>query len=373
MFDSFKNEFTRLKEDLAKLKPDLSKLKPDLSILNTDITELAPGLKALAPGQLFTKLKAGLSRTRESLVGRMQSLLRRFGKIDESLWEELEEILLEADVGVKFTQTILEDLRREVKERHITEADQLQGLLRELLEARLRPGVAELNLGGEGLKVILMVGVNGTGKTTSIAKLSYRLKGQGLKVVLAAADTFRAAAIEQLEIWAGRLGIDCIKHREGSDPAAVVFDGISAAKARSADVLIVDTAGRLQTKVNLMEELKKIRRVIDREVPGGPREVILVLDATTGQNALEQARTFTQAVELTGLILAKLDGTAKGGIILGISEELGIPVKFVGLGEKVEDLEPFDPAVYLEALFSQGEENGGGNGASGQAGQAVTS
>jgi len=342
VFDSFKLDFAKIKQ-----------------VLNTDVKDLAPDLSGLAPKQLLSRFKTGLSRTRENLVGKVQGLLRRWGRIDEAFWEELEEILLEADVGVNFTQTILEDLRRVVKERHITEAADLQEVLRELMAARLSSGIAQLNLAPQGLTVILMVGVNGTGKTTSIAKLAYRLKGSGRAVILAAGDTFRAAAIDQLEIWSGRLGIDCIKHREGADPAAVVFDGISAAKARNADVLIVDTAGRLQTKVNLMEELKKIKRVIAREVPGAPHEVILVLDATTGQNALVQARMFTQAVEVTGLILAKLDGTAKGGIVLGISEELGIPVKFVGLGEGIGDLEPFDSAVFLEAIFSKGEDENG--------------
>lgn len=312
--------------------------------------------KAAAPGW-FEKLKSSLSKTRESFVGRCRSLFKRFKKIDEDFWEELEEILYTSDVGVYTTRKILDHMRTAVKEQKIREPEALMEFLKEDMAGALGGADAKpLNLAPSGLTVIMVVGVNGTGKTTSIAKLAHRLKGEGKTVMLSAADTFRAAAIDQLEIWAGRLGVELVKHREGADPAAVVYDSVKAATARGVDVLIVDTAGRLHSKVNLMEELKKVMRVISREIDGAPHETLLVLDATTGQNAWTQAQLFNEAVGVTGIVLAKLDGTAKGGIVLGISSELSIPVKFIGLGEGIDDLREFVPGAFLDALFESGEE-----------------
>jgi fused signal recognition particle receptor len=269
------------------------------------------------------------------------------------LYEELEEILISADVGVTTTMELVDRLRKEVKERKIKDPAELHPLLTELIaeilggdEARSR-----LNLREDGLTVILFVGVNGVGKTTTIGKLAHRFKSEGKKVILAAGDTFRAGAIEQLETWGKRVGVDVIKHQAGADPAAVIYDGIQAARSRKADILLCDTAGRLQNKVNLMEELKKVHRVIQRELPDAPHEVLLVLDATTGQNALVQAKQFSEAVQVSGIVLTKLDGTAKGGIVIAISNELKIPVKLVGLGEKADDLQDFDPDQFLHALF----------------------
>ncbi|MFH0802154.1 MAG: signal recognition particle-docking protein FtsY [bacterium] len=305
---------------------------------------------AFSPKQWIENLKTGLTRTREGFIAKVKNIFRR-NNIDEELWEELESILIGADVGVVTTERIIREMRGVVKERGLKDPEELTEALKEKM-ALILGEPKSLNLASGTLSVILVVGVNGTGKTTSIAKLAHRLKSDGKKVLVAAADTFRAAAIEQLEVWAGRVHFDVISHREGADPAAVVFDSISAAKARNADVLIVDTAGRLQTKVNLMEELKKVRRIITRDIPEAPHETLLVLDATTGQNALQQARLFGAASEVTGIVLCKLDGTAKGGIVLAISGELGIPVKFIGLGEKIEDLKEFDPRDFLEALFA---------------------
>lgn len=297
------------------------------------------------------KLKKGLVKTRAGFVDRVKDLFK-INKISENFWQELEEILITSDIGVRASHKILEDLKGIVKNEKITDTDVLyQRLKEELKNIITRPDIP-LRFNPEGLSVILVVGVNGTGKTTSIAKLAYGLKNDGKRVILAAADTFRAAAAEQLEVWARRLGIDIIKHKDGADPGAVVYDAISASAARMADVLIVDTAGRLQTKVNLMEELKKIKRVVERTA--GSRaitEVLLVLDANTGQNAFQQARIFQETVEVSGIILTKLDGTAKGGIILGIIDELNIPVKFIGIGESLQDLKEFHPDDYIKALF----------------------
>ncbi len=305
---------------------------------------------ALSPKQWIDNLKTGLTRTRESFIARVKNIFR-LSKIDDELWEELESILIGADAGVVTTERIIREMRAVVRERSLKDPEELTEALKERMALALGEPKG-LNTADGGLMVILVVGVNGTGKTTSIAKLAHRFKEDGKKVIVAAADTFRAAATEQLEIWAARVNFEVVSHREGADPAAVVFDSISAARARKADVLIVDTAGRLQTRVNLMEELKKVRRIIAREIPGAPHETLLVLDATTGQNALQQARLFGAASDVSGIVLAKLDGTAKGGIVLAISSELGIPVKFIGLGEKIEDLREFDPRSFLEALFS---------------------
>ena len=301
-----------------------------------------------------TKFKEGLQKTTSAFTEKMDDLLRRYKKIDEAFYEELEEILISADVGVTTVMELIDDLRSEVKKQRIEDAGQLKPILSEKLVSLLKGDDTdvELRLNEDGLTVILFVGVNGVGKTTTIGKLAHRLKSQGKSVLLAAGDTFRAGAIEQLEVWGQRVGVDVIKHQAGSDPAAVIYDAVQAAKQRKIDVLLCDTAGRLQNKPNLMEELNKIYRVIGREVPGAPHEVLLVVDATTGQNALSQAKLFGEKTGVTGLVLSKLDGTAKGGIVIAIRNELNIPVKFVGLGEKMDDLEPFDSEQFVHALFA---------------------
>jgi len=297
----------------------------------------------------FEKLKAGLSKTKKALFGGIEDLFKRFRRVDEELFDELEELLITSDVGVETTEELLDSLRERVKEEKIKDPDEIK----RILYADLRSMIGE----GEGLRlstkpsVILVIGVNGVGKTTSIGKMAAELKSQKKKVIVAAADTFRAAAAEQLAVWCDRAGVDLIRQGAGADPAAVVFDTIQAAKSRGSDVLIVDTAGRLHNKKNLMDELAKINRVIARELPDADRENLLVLDATTGQNAVIQAREFKEAAEITGLILTKLDGTAKGGIILSIRRELDIPVKFVGVGEGIDDMKPFDADEFAEALF----------------------
>lgn len=298
----------------------------------------------------FEKLKAGLAKTKDAFVGKINNLFRAFAKVDEELLEELEEILISADIGVEVTEQIIDDLREKIKDDHITDPEETKKILFDMLKNMIGDG-EDIAENDGAMTVILVIGVNGVGKTTSIAKIANVMKKRGKKVVLAAADTFRAAAIDQLCVWADRIGVDLIKQTEGSDPAAVVFDAAAAAKKREADVLIVDTAGRLHNKKNLMAELAKINRVIDRELPDAVRETLLVLDATTGQNALIQAKEFKNAAEITGLVLTKLDGTAKGGIVISIKHELGIPVKFIGVGEKVDDLEVFNADEFISALF----------------------
>ena len=300
---------------------------------------------------LFSKIKEGLKKTRDSVSSSIEKMLHSFQKIDEDLFEELEEILVLGDVGVPTAERICEECRRQMKERHITDPNEIYGLIRDITAEMMRGG-EELNLSTKP-SVVLVIGVNGVGKTTTIGKLAYRLKQEGKQVILAAADTFRAAAIEQLEIWADRSGCDLVKQAEGSDPASVVFDAIAAAKARGADVVICDTAGRLHNKKNLMAELAKINRIIDRELPGAAKEVLLVLDAATGQNAVNQAREFQHAADITGIVLTKLDGTPKGGVVIAIREELKIPVKFIGVGEQLDDLQPFDADEFARALFEQ--------------------
>lgn len=297
----------------------------------------------------FSKISEGLRKTRDSLMGTVTTMLHSFTRIDEELFEELEEILITGDVGVSTAGAVCDKLRARVKERGVTDPSVIRDLLRDIV-AELLEGDSTLSLTTKP-SVILVIGVNGVGKTTSIGKLAASLKAQGKQVILGAADTFRAAAIEQLEIWAQRADVDIIKHSQNADPAAVVFDTLSAAKARGADVVICDTAGRLHNKKNLMEELSKIRRVIDRELPGADCEVLLVLDATTGQNAVNQAREFRDAAGITGIILTKLDGTARGGVVLTIREELAVPVKFIGVGEGIDDLQPFDAAAFADGLF----------------------
>lgn len=299
----------------------------------------------------FSKIGEGLRKTRESLMGTVNSLLHSFTKIDEDLFEELEEVLITGDVGVATAQSICAQLRGKVKERGITDPAAIRSLLRETVAELLRGG-QELTLNTKP-SVILVIGVNGVGKTTTIGKMAARFQKEGKKVILGAADTFRAAAIEQLEIWADRAGTEIVKHSQGADPAAVVFDTLAAAKARGADVAICDTAGRLHNKKNLMDELSKISRVIDRELPGADREILLVLDATTGQNAVNQVREFREAAGITGIVLTKLDGTARGGVVLTIREELNVPVKFIGVGEGIDDLQPFDPDEFADGLFGE--------------------
>ncbi|APB71504.1 MULTISPECIES: signal recognition particle-docking protein FtsY [Paenibacillus] len=299
------------------------------------------------------QFKDGLEKTRKGFVEKVTDLMIRRKKIDEEFYEELEEILIGADVGVNTVMNLIEDLREEVKKRKIEDASELQPVLSEKLSELLRGNDnSQLKMSPDGITVILFVGVNGVGKTTTIGKLAHRFKQEGKKVLLAAGDTFRAGAIEQLEVWGERAGVEVIKQQSGSDPAAVMFDAVQAAKQRQVDVLLCDTAGRLQNKSNLMEELNKIFRVIQREIPDAPHEVLLVLDATTGQNALNQAKLFGEKSGVTGLVLTKLDGTAKGGIVVAIRQELNLPVKLVGLGEKVNDLQPFDSEQFVHALFA---------------------
>ena len=298
---------------------------------------------------IFDKIREGLKKTRDSISGQITQMVNSFTKIDEELFEELEELLVMGDVGVPTATYITGQLRQKVKEKGITDPSLILGELKAIV-ADILQGDDTLHITTKP-SVILVIGVNGVGKTTTIGKLAARLKGEGKSVILGAADTFRAAAIEQLEVWAQRAGVPLIKHGEGADPAAVVFDTIAAAKARGCDVVICDTAGRLHNKKNLMDELGKISRIIDRELPGCDRETLLVLDAATGQNAVNQAREFQSAAGITGIVLTKLDGTPKGGVVLPIKRDLGLSVKFIGVGEQVDDLQPFDAAAFADALF----------------------
>ena len=299
----------------------------------------------------FNKIKEGLKKTRDAVIGQIDSMLKSFTKIDDELFEELEELLVMGDVGVPTAEKICEELKKKVKKEGIKNPNEIHRLLEETVSDMLRGG-EELDLSTTP-SIILVIGVNGVGKTTTIGKLANHLTKQGKKVILAAGDTFRAAAIEQLEIWADRSHCEIIKQNEGSDPAAVIYDAISAAKARHADVIICDTAGRLHNKKPLMDELAKINRIIDRELPDASKEKLLVLDATTGQNAVNQAEHFSLATGITGIVLTKLDGTAKGGVVLAIKEGLGIPVKYIGVGEQIDDLQPFDAEDFARALFAQ--------------------
>lgn len=306
------------------------------------------------------KFKAGLEKTRNSFTSKVNDLVARYRKVDEDFFEELEDVLLQADVGFETVMELMDKLRFEVQRQNMKDTNGIQAIISEKLVEIYESGedkLTELNIQQKGdLTVILFVGVNGVGKTTTIGKLAHRLKSEGKTVMLAAGDTFRAGAIDQLQVWGERVGVEVIAQSEGSDPAAVMYDAIRAAKTRNADVLICDTAGRLQNKVNLMNELEKVHRVISREVPNAPHEVLLALDATTGQNALVQAQMFKEVTNVTGIVLTKLDGTAKGGIVLAIRNKLHIPVKFVGLGEKMDDLQPFDAERYVYGLFAEGLE-----------------
>ena len=306
----------------------------------------------LSTENFMTRLKDGLSKTRENFVSKITKLFTFWKKIDESFWEELEDIMLTSDISISTATKIINDMKVFAKKEHILEPSVLMEELKKYLKEIMTPAQSELIKQKEGTSVIIVIGVNGTGKTTTIAKLAGRLKDSGNRVLLAAADTFRAAAIDQLAVWANRLGVDIIKTKEGGDPAAVCFDAVSSAKAKKYDYLIIDTAGRLHSKINLMEELKKMIRVIQKEIPDAPHETLIVLDATTGQNALIQAKTFANSAPVTGIVLTKLDGTAKGGITISITDELKVPVKFIGFGEKPEDFDEFRAEDFLNALFS---------------------
>ncbi len=302
---------------------------------------------------LFSKIKEGLKKTRTAVVGQIDSMLGSFTKIDDELFEELEELLVMGDVGVVTAEKICDELRVRVKKEGVTDPTQIHILLEAIIIEMLSGG-EELDISTQP-SIILVIGVNGVGKTTTIGKLAKQLTLEGKKVILAAADTFRAAAIDQLDVWAKRSNCEIVKQGEGSDPAAVIFDAIAAAKARGADVIICDTAGRLHNKKHLMDELAKINRVIDRELPDAAKEKLLVLDATTGQNAVNQAEQFREATGITGIVLTKLDGTAKGGVVLAIKDGLGIPVKYIGVGEQIDDLQPFNAEEFTKALFEKSE------------------
>jgi fused signal recognition particle receptor len=318
---------------------------------------VAPPMPRPAPAEeqakpsFFERLKRGLSKTHESIVGRMDTLLLGKKQIDTDTLEELEEILITADLGVKTTVDLVRTLEQRLKRNELQDGVALKKALKEEILLRLMAHAAPLEVSGKSPFVILVIGVNGVGKTTTIGKLAAKYAGEGKRVLLAAGDTFRAAAAEQLELWAKRVGADIVRHKEGADPSAVVFDACKAASARGCDVLIIDTAGRMHTKVNLMEEMKKIRRVLTREIPDAPHETLLVLDAATGQNALSQAKLFKEAAFVSGVVLTKLDGSAKGGIVVAVSHEYALPIRFIGVGEAVEDLREFDPAQFVEALF----------------------
>lgn len=300
----------------------------------------------------FGKLRDRLGKTRDSLLGNVRGVFKGRTAIGDDIYEDLEEILIQADLGVQLTLHIIEEMKTASRERKLSDPEELFGVLKEQLIKELETGDHTMRWeSANGPHVTLVAGVNGSGKTTTVGKLASRLHAEGKSVLLGAADTFRAAAVEQLTLWSERIGVPIIKHSEGSDPAAVVFDASDAAIARNADCLLIDTAGRLHTKVNLMEELKKIQRVIEKRIPGGPHEVLLVLDATTGQNGLQQAERFTEALNVTGIVLTKLDGTAKGGIAVAIQRQLGIPIKFIGIGEGVDDLQPFNAREFVEALL----------------------
>ncbi|MGM9927485.1 MAG: signal recognition particle-docking protein FtsY [Bacillus sp. (in: firmicutes)] len=305
--------------------------------------------------QASEKFKQGLTKTRDSFAGKVNELVARYRKVDEEFFEELEEILITADVGFNTVMELIEELKKEVKLRNIQDTKEVQSVISEkLVEIYRHEDDVDPSINMQkDLTVILFVGVNGVGKTTTIGKMAHKFKSEGKNVMLAAGDTFRAGAIEQLEVWGERVGVNVVKQASGSDPAAVMFDAVQAARSRNVDVLLCDTAGRLQNKVNLMKELEKVKKVIEREIPGAPHEVLLVLDATTGQNALVQAKMFKEVTDVSGIVLTKLDGTAKGGIVLAIRNELGIPVKFVGLGEKMDDLQEFDAEKYVYGLFSE--------------------
>lgn len=298
---------------------------------------------------LFSKIKSGLQKTKQNMMGKVETIINSFTKIDEDFFEQLEEALILSDVGATTSSTICSGLRKKVKETGATDPEQIKDFLQEMI-AEMLSGGEELDLSTKP-SMVLVIGVNGAGKTTTVGKLAAHLKSEGKEVLVGAADTFRAAAIEQLEVWTQRAGVPIIKHQQGADPAAVVYDAIASAKARGSDVILCDTAGRLHNKANLMQELAKMSRIIERELEGCSKEVLLVLDATTGQNAVSQAKEFGDAAGLTGIILTKLDGTARGGVVISLKDTLGLPVKYIGVGEQLDDLQPFDPQQFARALF----------------------
>ncbi len=346
IFDRFKG---KKQQDESQLQPEAASIPEEKGNGSEEDSSSKTGW--------LSRFKKGLQKTRQNLSGRLESLIKHSDRIDDDFWDEVEEILIQADVGVETSLELVNKVRQEVKKQKLQEPEQVLELIRQEAADMLKlEESSELCFSEDGPSVILVVGVNGAGKTTSIAKLAYQFKQQDKRVLLAAGDTFRAAAIDQLQIWADRIGVDLIKHQEGADPGAVVFDALNAARARRADCLIIDTAGRLQNKTNLMKEISKVRKIIEREIPGAPHEVLLVLDATTGQNAISQAKVFTEATGVSGIILTKLDGTAKGGIVLAIARELQIPVKFIGIGEGMEDLKPFAADMFAAALFDRSAE-----------------
>ncbi len=351
--EEIKEEFQEIKEEV---KEEISEIKEEIEEkieeIKEEITETVEEVKEEAEEKkgFFARLRDGLGKTRTSISDKVGEVFKSFKKIDEEFYEELEEALILADIGMSTSLEIVERLRERVKEKHLHEEDEVKKELRDIVAEILKSDDSELKLDTKPT-VVLVIGVNGVGKTTTIGKLASRLKKNGKEVVLAAADTFRAAAADQLEIWAERNDVRIVRLQEGADPAAVIFDGCVSARQKGADVLICDTAGRLHNKKNLMDELKKIYRVIERELPGATKEVLLVLDATTGQNAVIQAEEFNNAAQITGIVLTKLDGTAKGGIVITIREKLGIPVKFVGVGEGIDDLQAFDAESFADALF----------------------
>lgn len=366
-FKRLKNKFApsdEVKKDEIETKEEqpIEDLPPESNEKqNPEAVELNDGLMSLdefeewESEQLGAKFKQGLEKSRENFQNKLNDLLAVYRKVDEDFFEALEEMLIQADVGFNTVMELVDELRMEAKRQNITETEELREVIVEKIVDIYVQGDQEIDrmdIEDDRLNVILMVGVNGVGKTTTIGKLAHRYKQEGKKVILAAGDTFRAGAIEQLQVWGERVGVEVISQKEGSDPAAVMYDAVNAAKSRGADVLICDTAGRLQNKANLMNELQKVRKVIDRNIPGAPHEVLLALDATTGQNALSPAKSFKEVTQVTGIVLTKLDGTAKGGIVLAIRNELQIPVKFVGLGEKMDDLQPFDAESYVYGLFA---------------------
>jgi fused signal recognition particle receptor len=340
------DEETAAPVDVTQDLSDAPQPEPDVASSITNAGNEPP-----AKPSLFERLKSGLKKTKEGLVGRIDALVLGKKQIDADTLEELEEILITSDIGVKTTVELIRTLEQRLGRNELKDGEALRGALKDEILGRLTAHHSRLDITSHQPFVLLVIGVNGVGKTTTIGKLASRFTADGKKVLLAAADTFRAAAAEQLEVWGERSGVDVIRHQEGADPSAVVFDACKAALARGVDILIVDTAGRLHTKVNLMEEMKKIRRVIGREIPGAPHETLLVVDAATGQNALSQARLFKEAAHVTGIALTKLDGTAKGGIVVAVSHEFALPVRFIGVGESIEDLRDFNPQEFTDALF----------------------
>ena len=350
--DDAESEIKQTSEDTEKAKEQSEEVE-EIKEKSSEETE-EKVKKEKTPG-LFAKLFNGLAKTRDSILSGVDNVIQSFRKIDEELFEELEEVLIMADFGVETTENIIDKLREEVKSKKITDPLKLKEALKDIIRDILTIQETEDILDIQKPVVMLIIGVNGVGKTTTIGKMAHLLKNNNKKVLLAAGDTFRAAAIDQLQVWADRAGVDIIKHQEGSDPASVIYDAIAAAKSRKADVLICDTAGRLQNKTNLMKELEKISRIIEREYPEAHKEVLIVLDATTGQNAVQQVKLFKEIASLNGIILTKLDGTAKGGAIVGIYSSMGVPVKYIGVGEKIDDLQKFDPEEFAHALLNENE------------------